>query len=94
MRFDWRNPLRQPETGARLAERDVVLYDLCLFITKDGETVFGEISQDCGRFRHFDLGCLDKDAGRAGGSSEHVLRKWQLLLDLIEGSSGGAGELA
>ncbi|MBN2496286.1 MAG: hypothetical protein JXR96_16960 [Deltaproteobacteria bacterium] len=66
-----------------LAERDVVLYDLCLFITEDGETVFGEISQDCGRYRHFDLGSLDKDVWRAGGSSEHVLEKWQLLAELI-----------
>lgn len=67
-----------------LATKDIVLYDLCLFIAADGETVFGEISQDCGRFRHFDLGSLDKDEWRAGGSSEHVLKKWQLLLDLIE----------
>lgn len=66
-----------------LGERDVVLYDLCLFITGDGRTVFGEISQDCGRFRHFDLGSLDKDAWRAGGSSEHVLEKWKLLLEIV-----------
>ena len=51
--------------------------------TPDGKTVFGEISQDCGRFRHFDLGSLDKDVWRSGGSSELVLEKWQLLLDLI-----------
>ncbi len=118
VRFDWRNPLRHPETGARLAdevlgeaqadwfidvararltalqafralsgflaERDIVLYDLCLFITEDGGTVFGELSQDCGRFRHFDLGSLDKDEWRAGGSSEHVMRKWEMLLELME----------
>jgi phosphoribosylaminoimidazole-succinocarboxamide synthase len=117
VRFDWRNPLRHPETGKQLADevlgdaqadwfidtakaratalatfralqgfladRDVVLYDLCLFITEDGETVFGEVSQDCGRFRHFDLGSLDKDVWRAGGSSEVVLQKWQTLLDVI-----------
>lgn len=118
VRFDWRNPMKHPETGKWLADevlgdaqadwfinvrearatalrvhralsnflgaRDIVLYDLCLFITEDGSTVFGEISQDCGRFRHFDLGSLDKDEWRAGGSSEHVLQKWQLLLDHIE----------
>ena len=67
-----------------LGERDVVVYDLCLFVTEDGETVFGEVSQDCGRFRHFDLGSLDKDVWRAGGSSDAVLAKWQLLLDIIE----------
>jgi len=117
VRFDWRNPMRHPETGARLADevlgdemadwfidtqaarltakrvykslsdflapRDIVLYDLCLFITEDGTTVFGEVSQDCGRFRHFDLGSLDKDVWRAGGSSEHVLEKWKMLMDMI-----------
>jgi len=66
-----------------LAPRDIVLSDLCLFVTHDGETVFGEISQDCGRFRHFDLGSLDKDVWRAGGSSEQVLAKWRTLVDLI-----------
>ncbi len=66
-----------------LGAHDIVCYDLCLFIAEDGETVFGEISQDCGRFRHFDLGSLDKDVWRAGGSSQQVLEKWQTLLDLI-----------
>jgi len=75
-----------------LNERDVVCYDLCLFVTEDGRTVFGEISQDCGRYRHFDLGSLDKDVWRAGGSSEQVLEKWQTLLDLME--APGAGEEA
>jgi phosphoribosylaminoimidazole-succinocarboxamide synthase len=66
-----------------LASRDIVCYDLCLFVTEDGGTIFGEISQDCGRYRHFDLGSLDKDVWRAGGSSEQVLAKWQTLLDAI-----------
>lgn len=66
-----------------LGPRDIVLYDLCLFITSDGKTVFGEISQDCGRFRHFDLGSLDKDVWRAGGSSADVLAKWAELLRCI-----------
>lgn len=73
-----------------LGRHDIVCYDLCLFIAEDGETVFGEISQDCGRFRHFDLGSLDKDVWRAGGSSEQVLAKWQMLLDLI--TTKGAAE--
>jgi hypothetical protein len=118
VRFDWRNPLHHPETGATLAdevladgqadwffdvaqarltalqtfrvlstflaERDVILYDICLFITADGRTIFSEISQDCGRFRHVDLASLDKDTWRAGGSSDQVLRKWQMLLEIIE----------
>jgi len=67
-----------------LAKRDIVCYDLCLFVSEDGELVFGEISQDCGRYRHFDLGSLDKDVWRAGGSSADVLAKWALLLQMIE----------
>jgi phosphoribosylaminoimidazole-succinocarboxamide synthase len=66
-----------------LDARDIVLYDLCLFITHDGRTVFGELSPDCARLRHFDLGSLDKDVWRAGGSSAHVLEKWQTLVELI-----------
>ena len=67
-----------------LQSHNIICYDLCLFISEDGRTVFGEISQDCGRFRHLDLGSLDKDVWRAGGSSDQVLSKWQLLLDLLE----------
>jgi len=69
-----------------LGDRDVVVNDLCLFVTHDGQTVFGEISQDCGRFRHFDpdIGSLDKDVWRAGGSSTQVLAKWEKLCELIE----------
>ncbi len=119
VRFDWRNPIKHPDTDQRLADevlgdqqanwfidvkkarhtalqtyqalndflgdRDIVMYDLCLFITADGETVFGEISQDCGRYRHFDLGSLDKDVWRTGGSSARVMDKWKLLLDAISG---------
>lgn len=68
-----------------LNEHDIVCNDLCLFVADDGETVYGEISQDCGRYRHFDLGSLDKDVWRTGGSSEMVLAKWQILLDCIGG---------
>lgn len=67
-----------------LSTKDIVCYDLCLFVTEDGSTVFGEISQDCGRYRHFDLGSLDKDVWRAGGSSEMVLEKWRTLSEMIE----------
>jgi XTP/dITP diphosphohydrolase len=67
-----------------LEKCDVVCNDVCLFITEDGTTAYGEISQDCGRFRHFDLGSLDKDVWRSGGSSDHVLEKWQELSRLME----------
>ncbi len=66
-----------------LASKDIVIYDLCLFISEDGETVYGEISPDCGRYRHYDLGSLDKDVWRAGGSSDQVLEKWNLLYKMI-----------
>lgn len=66
-----------------LSEHDIVCYDLCLFISEDGKTVYGELSPDCGRFRHYDLGSLDKDVWRAGGSSEQVIEKWNLLHKMI-----------
>lgn len=65
---------------------DIVCNDLCLFITEDGSMVYGEISQDCGRFRHFDLGSLDKDVWRTGGSSSQVLEKWAELSRLLDAS--------
>ncbi|HMO17601.1 MAG TPA: hypothetical protein PKA63_05255 [Oligoflexia bacterium] len=71
-----------------LGDNDIVCYDLCLFISEDGKTIFGEISQDCGRYRHFDLGSLDKDVWRTGGSSEMVLEKWGLLLTMISSKGG------
>eukprot|EP00929_Paragymnodinium_shiwhaense_P107911 TRINITY_DN74258_c0_g1_i1.p1 TRINITY_DN74258_c0_g1~~TRINITY_DN74258_c0_g1_i1.p1 ORF type:complete len:596 (-),score=109.62 TRINITY_DN74258_c0_g1_i1:106-1893(-) len=63
---------------------DIVCNDLCLFISEDGGTVYGEISQDCGRFRHYDLGSLDKDVWRTGGGPEQVLAKWRAFSELLE----------
>lgn len=68
-----------------LATRNIVFYDLCMFIDESGTLVYGEISPDCGRFRHLDLGSLDKDVWRTGGSSADVIQKWQLLVDLLTG---------
>lgn len=67
-----------------MARCNIVVYDLCLFITSDGKTVYGEINQDCGRFRHLDHGMLDKDVWRAGGSVGDVLAKWTLLGEMLE----------
>lgn len=72
---------------------DIICYDLCLFISEDGGLVYGEISQDCGRFRHFDLGSLDKDVWRAGGSSTQVLAKWQKFAELLEAGWQRAGQV-
>lgn len=66
-----------------LDQVDIVCMDLCLFVTEDGSMVYGEISQDCGRFRHFSLGSLDKDVWRSGGSADDVLAKWRLLHEHI-----------
>jgi phosphoribosylaminoimidazole-succinocarboxamide synthase len=71
-----------------LAGCDIVFYDLCLFIDEAGETVYGELSPDCGRFRHLDLGSLDKDVWRSGGSSAQVLEKWKVLVELMERRRG------
>lgn len=64
---------------------DILFYDLCLFIAEDGKTVYGEISQDCGRYRHFDFGSLDKDIWRQGGSGvkKEVMKKWKIFNNLI-----------
>ena len=70
---------------AFLATRNIVFYDLCLFIDESGTLVYGEVSPDCGRYRHLNLGSLDKDVWRTGGSSADVIRKWQLLVDLLTG---------
>jgi hypothetical protein len=68
-----------------LAKKDIVFYDVCMFISECGRIVYGEISPDCGRYRHLDHGSLDKDEWRAGGSSERVLKKWEMLYNLISG---------
>jgi hypothetical protein len=67
-----------------MARCDIVIYDMCLFITADGKTVYGEINQDCGRFRHLDMGHLDKDVWRSGGSADDVLAKWTMLAYMLE----------
>jgi len=67
-----------------MGERNIVIYDMCLFITSDGKTVYGEINQDSGRFRHLDYGMLDKDVWRAGGSIGDVLEKWQMLTVMLQ----------
>lgn len=70
-----------------LDERNLVLKDICFMIAEDGETAYGEISQDCGRYQYKNenqLDSLDKDVWRAGGSSELVLEKWKRLLQILE----------
>lgn len=66
-----------------LAPRDIIVCDLCLFVDEAGTMLYGEITPDCGRFRHFELGSLDKDVWRAGGSSAQVIEKWLTLAEMI-----------
>lgn len=67
-----------------MARCNIIIYDLCFFLTTDGKTMYGEVNQDCGRFRHLDHGMLDKDLWRAGLPPEKVLEKWRLMADMIE----------
>lgn len=64
------------------ATRGIVLVDICLFVTADGETVFGELGPDCARFRR-DGEPLDKDVFRRGGSDAAVLGKYLALAEAI-----------
>lgn len=59
--------------------------DVCFMITTDGKKIFGEVSQDCGRYEKIDVAdSLDKDVWRAGGSSVLVLEKWRRLSQLVD----------
>ncbi|MCA9309238.1 hypothetical protein KC973_02580 [Candidatus Saccharibacteria bacterium] len=69
---------------AQLARKGIDLWDICFFVSQDGTTLFGEISQDCGRYRLFEgATSLDKDVWRAGGSAPHVLKKWEQFYQLL-----------
>lgn len=70
-----------------LASKDIVFYDMCFFIDESGTLVYGELSQDCGRYRHLSMGSLDKDVWRTGGTSESVMEKWALLVALLKGQA-------
>lgn len=59
------------------------LWDMCFFITEDGQKIFSEISPDCMRVRSQDES-LDKDVWRSGGSSELVTAKWTKFVEIVE----------
>jgi thymidylate kinase len=61
--------------------------DVCFMPTMDGTKLYGETSQDCGRYELVGidkLEPLDKDVWRSGGSSELVLEKWRRLSVIVE----------
>ena len=81
------------------AKINIRFKDVCFMPTVDGDRLYGEVSQDCGRYEAIQddddafQGCvkdaipwksLDKDVWRAGGSSELVLEKWRRLTFLID----------
>lgn len=66
----------------------LMLVDICFFIDRSGQVVYGEISPDCMRVRQSasaDAKALDKDAWRSGGSPEEVLHRYEQLYDLVCG---------
>lgn len=120
VRFDYRNPNFNPETGVPIGDilvcddladefidvsvakstalkifkcldqhfsrMSIYFEDVCLMLTVSGDKLYGEVSQDCGRYKYINenqLSDLDKDVWRAGGSSELVLQKYQMLSNLV-----------
>lgn len=95
VRFDWRNPIRHPDTGERLPDEVMAdtLANEYLDVPRARTTalrvwtvltiVFGELSPDCGRFR-YEGRALDKDVWRKGGTPEAVLERWQELVKRLE----------
>jgi ATP phosphoribosyltransferase/thymidylate kinase len=65
---------------------DIVFKDVCFMPLVDGKKLYGEVSQDCGRYEHKDIDGMDdvsKDVWRSGGSSELVLEKWHKLTVIV-----------
>jgi len=66
---------------------NIYMQDICLMLTVDGDKLYGEVSQDCGRYKYkheHTLTDLDKDIWRAGGSSDLVLEKYKKLTSLVK----------
>lgn len=66
---------------------NVSFQDVCLMFLTSGDKLFGEVSQDCGRYKLINsdgYSSLDKDVWRAGGSSDLVLEKWKRFSALVE----------
>jgi phosphoribosylaminoimidazole-succinocarboxamide synthase len=65
-----------------LGDRDIELLDICFFITRDGKTLFGEVSPDCMRAK-YRADDLDKDLWRRGKDAPTVIGQWSAFLRLI-----------
>jgi phosphoribosylaminoimidazole-succinocarboxamide synthase len=69
------------------SKMNVYFEDVCLMLTVEGDKLYGEVSQDCGRYKYVkenELSDLDKDVWRAGGSSQLVLQKYQMLSAIVK----------
>lgn len=69
------------------SKMNIYFEDVCLMLTVEGDKLYGEVSQDCGRYKYVkenELSDLDKDIWRAGGSSELVLDKYKMLSNIIK----------
>lgn len=73
------------------AKRDLLLVDMCIFIDRHGQVIYGEISPDSMRVR-VGLGdpaaaeAADKDVWRAGRSADVVRERYELLYERLFGS--------
>jgi broad-specificity NMP kinase/phosphoribosylaminoimidazole-succinocarboxamide synthase len=70
-----------------LLKINIYLVDCCFMYTSNGKMLYGEFSQDCGRYKYIgedQLDNLDKDIWRAGGSSDLVLEKYKKMSSLVE----------
>jgi phosphoribosylaminoimidazole-succinocarboxamide synthase len=70
----------------RLGKLGIDLQDICFFISRDGLSIFSEVSPD-GMRAKWNGHDGDKDAFRKGESADSVVDAYALLLGLLEGES-------
>ena len=60
--------------------------DVCFMLTVEGDTMYGEVSQDCGRYKYIHehkLTDLDKDVWRNWGSFDLLLKQYKMITNII-----------
>ena len=71
-------------------DMQLILYDICLMLTVNGDEVYAEISQDCSRIRPIGVDKSDDERERniwcVGGSNneEYIITRYKLLSDKCE----------
>jgi phosphoribosylaminoimidazole-succinocarboxamide synthase len=66
-----------------LSDRGIDLLDICFFVSRNGDSLFGEVSPDCMRAK-YRLTDLDKDVWRKGKDADTVRSQWTKFLQLIQ----------